>query len=135
MTPRSEREFSAGAGGAKIVFQRDAKGHVESLEFRGKRAHKVEESPRPEQMQEYLGEYESVELGTFYRVASKKDSLELQHRRHGTIALTQLWRDDFGSPVTFMSSVEFQRDRDGRVIGFIVNGNARSRNIRFLKRK
>ncbi len=137
MSPRSEREFSAGAGGAKIIFQRDAKGHVESIEYRGKRGQRVEEtqSPGPEQMQEYDGEYESVELATFYRVTSKKDSLEMQHRRHGTIPLTQLWRDDFGSQVAFLSSVEFQRDREGRVIGFIVNGNARSRNLRFLKRK
>jgi hypothetical protein len=59
----------------------------------------------------------------------------MQHRRHGTIPLTRLWRDDFGSPVAFMTSVEFRRDREGRVSGFVVNGNPRSRDIRFLKRR
>ena len=134
MLPTSEREFTVGNGGAKIIFQRDAKGNVDSLEYQGKRARRVDE-PQPEQMRAYYGEYESVELGTFYRIGSKKDSLEMQHRRHGTIPLTRLWRDDFGSPVAFMRSVEFQRNSEGRVIGFIVNGDPRNRNFRFLKRK
>ena len=136
MSPTSEREFSV-TGGAKIIFQRDAKGNIDSLEYQGKRGRKVDEQqpPRPEQMRDYYGEYESVELGTFYRIGSKKDSLEMQHRRHGTIPLTRLWRDDFGSQVAFMRSVEFQRTSEGRVIGFIVNGDARNRNLRFLKRK
>ena len=101
-----------------------------------KRGKVDEQQPaRAAQMQEYHGEYESVELGTFYRITSKNDSLEMQHRRHGTIPLTRLWRDDFGSPVAFMRSVEFQRNGEGRVIGFIVNGDPRNRNLRFVKRK
>jgi len=137
ISPKSEQEFWAGRDGAQIVFRRDAAGKVEYLEYRGRRASKVDESgpPQPAQMGEYAGDYESEELGTLYRVALKDGALEMQHRRHGTIPLTRLWRDDFGSPVAFMISVEFQRDREGRVLGLVVNGNPRSRNIRFLKRR
>ncbi|HEU4508114.1 MAG TPA: serine hydrolase [Pyrinomonadaceae bacterium] len=132
MSATSEREFSMNGG--KITFQRDAKGNIDSLEYQGKRARKVDE-PQPAQLHEYDGEYESAELATSYRVASKTDSLEMHHRRHGTIPLTRLWRDDFGSHVAFMRSVEFQRNPDGRVTGFIVNSNDRNRNLRFVKRK
>lgn len=135
LTPRSEREFSAGR--EKIVFRRDASGKVEALEYRGRSAPRVDEppSPQPSQLDEYVGDYESEELGTSYRVAAKAGALELQHRRHGTIPLARHWRDDFGSSVGFMNSVEFQRDGAGRVTGFVVNGNPRSRDIRFLRRR
>lgn len=135
LTPRAEREFSA--GGAKFVFRRDAAGKVEAVEYRGRLAPRVDEpaAAQPARLEDYAGDYESEELGTSYRVAAKNGSLEMQHRRHGTIPLARLWRDDFGSPVSFMTSVEFQRDREGRVIGFVVNGHPRSRNIRFLMRR
>lgn len=133
----SEREFRAGSDEVKLVFQRDAAGKVEYLEYRGKRAAKVDESNPPPTAQtgEYAGEYESEELGTTYRIASKDGALEMQHRRHGTILLTRFWRDDFGSQVAFMHSVEFQRDREGRVVGFLINGDPRNRNLRFQKRR
>lgn len=133
----SEHEFQAGRDKVKLVFQRNSTGKVEYLEYRGKRAVKVDESnpPSPAQTGEYAGEYESEELGTNYRIASKDGALEIQHQRHGTIPLTRFWRDDFGSHVAFMHSVEFQRDREGRVIGFLINGDPRNRNLRFQKRR
>jgi hypothetical protein len=34
-----------------------------------------------------------------------------------------------------LRSVEFRRDRAGRIIELIINGDARSRDIRFTKRR
>ena len=51
-----------------------------------------------------------------------------------TIRLTHLWKDDFGGSVWFMRSVEFQRDASGRVTGFSVFIDERSRNVRFTKK-
>lgn len=136
MTPRSEREFRVEGEGAGIVFQRDAAGKVISLEYEGERAPKVDESGshRPAQLAEYAGEYYSQELDTVYRVAVKQGSLEMQHRRRGTIPLTWLWREEFGSPDGYLASIEFLRGGANRVTGFVINGDPRNRDIRFVKR-
>jgi hypothetical protein len=59
----------------------------------------------------------------------------MEHPRHGTIPLRHLWRDDFGSGTWFLASVEFQRDAGGRVTGLVVNGDPRSRDLRFTRRR
>ena len=42
--------------------------------------------------------------------------------------------EELGSPRWwFMRSVVFERDREGRVTGMVVNGDQRSRDIRFRK--
>lgn len=138
MSPLSEHEFSVtGPGKARIVFQRGPAKKVEHLEYRGRRALRVDQpsTSQPAELEDYAGDYESEELAAAYRVVAKDGKLEMQHRRQGVIPLSRLWRDDFSSPVAFIPSVEFQRDGDGRVIGFAVNGNLRSRNIRFQKRR
>jgi hypothetical protein len=138
MSPITEHEFSVtGPGKARIVFQRGPAKKVEHLEYRGRRAVRVDEpsASQPAQLEDYAGDYESEELAASYRVVAKDGKLEMHHRRQDVIPLSRLWRDDFSSPVAFMPSVEFQRDSDGRVTGFAVNGNPRSRNIGFQKRK
>jgi hypothetical protein len=48
---------------------------------------------------------------------------------------TWLWRDDFGGSAWFTRSVEFRRDAAGKVVGFSVFVDDRSRDIRFTKRR
>jgi len=81
-----------------------------------------------------VGEYESDELGAVYRVEVVDNGLVMKHPRHGAIALTRLWKDDFGGSMWFTKSVEFQRDQSGRVTGFSVFVDERSRDVRFKKR-
>ena len=69
-----------------------------------------------------------------YRVELSDSGLVMKHPRHGTIALTRLWKDDFGGSAWFTKSVEFQRDPSGRVTGFAVLIDERSRDVRFRKR-
>jgi CubicO group peptidase (beta-lactamase class C family) len=137
MTPRSEREFWVELYRAAMVFQRDGRGRVTHLDYHGLHAPKLPETspPPPARLAEYAGEYESRELGATWRVSVKDGALEMWHPRQGTLPLTWFWRDDFGSPGSVLSSVEFQRDAAGRVTGFVVNVDTRTRDIRFVKRR
>jgi hypothetical protein len=139
MSPRSDGEFVVQGEDEEmaIVFRRDAAGKITSLTYRGQSAPRVDESQMrpPADLSEYVGDYDSEELGTSYRVVLKDGALQLQHRRRGTIPLKWLWREEFGSTDAYFASVEFQRDGAGRVTGLLVNGSPRSRNIRFLKRR
>ena len=135
MTARSEREFWVENYGASMTFVRDSAGRVTHLEYRGRRAPRVDErqSTGGGPLSGYVGRYESDELGTFYTVAVKDTTLELRHFRHGVIPLERIRRDEFGSSVWFLRGVEFERDQAGRVTGLVINGDARSRDIRFAK--
>ncbi|HEX8774179.1 MAG TPA: serine hydrolase [Pyrinomonadaceae bacterium] len=137
MLPRSEREFRLEPEGTTVVFQRDADGKVVSMEYDGEPARKVDASNSrpPAQLADYAGEYYSEELDTFYRVVVKNGELEIHHPRRGGFPLAWLWREEFGSPATYLSSVEFHRDGAGHVTGLIINGDPRSRDIRFVKRR
>ena len=84
---------------------------------------------------EFVGDYESDELQASYRIDATDSGLVMRHPRHGTIALTWLWRDDFRGSAWFTRSVEFRRDAAGKVVGFSVYVDDRSRDIRFTKRR
>ena len=137
MTPRSDTEFWVAAYGAPIVFARPTAGRVTYLEYRGMRAPKLDDTGAraPARFEELVGDYESDELRTTYRVETRDSALVMRHPRHGSIVLTRLWKDDFASSVWFMKSVEFQRDASGRVVGLLVNVDERSRNIQFARRR
>ena len=138
MSPKSEREFvvSGEEDEATVVFHRDAAGKVMSLTYRDQRALRVgsSEAHPPVSLADYAGNYDSEELGASYRVVVKNGALEIQHRRRGTVPLTWLWREEFGSLDTYLASVDFERDDAGRVTGLIINGSERNRDIRFAKR-
>ena len=136
-TPRSELEFWVENYGAPIRFIRDELGSIVALEYRGTRAPRVDESglTATSPLADYAGEYESEELNTSYRVVVNGESIDLHHRRHGTISLVPLVRDEFGSKTWFLASIEFRRDAEGRVTGFVVNGDRRSRDIVFSRRR
>jgi CubicO group peptidase (beta-lactamase class C family) len=136
MIARSDREFWVENYGASMTFTRDSSGRVAALEYRGRRAPKIDESASrpPPRLSDYVGEYESDELRTSYRVVLKDGALAMEHPRFGSIPLTWLLHEEFGSPQWFMRSVEFRRDGSGKVVGLTVNGDLRSRDIRFVKR-
>jgi CubicO group peptidase (beta-lactamase class C family) len=135
MTARSDREFWVEDYGASMTFVRDPSGKVTHLEYRGRRAPRVDESQTTGggPVAGYAGRYESDELGTFYTIVARDSTIEMQHFRHGVIPLERIRRDEFGSSVWFLKGVEFERDASGRVTGLVINGDARSRDIRFAK--
>lgn len=135
MTARADTAFWVEAYGAAMAFPRGAE--PPALVYRGRRAPKLAESPplSAAQLAALTGDYWSDELQTGYRVEARDGGLVLRHHRHGTIPLTRLWGDDFGGAAWFTRSVEFQRDGAGRVVGFAVLVDERSRNVRFTRRE
>jgi CubicO group peptidase (beta-lactamase class C family) len=135
MSARSDTSFWVASYNAPMTFQTVA-GRPVQLSYRGRQHTKLEEPKPPSQAQlrELTGEYFSEELDTRYIVALGDSGLVMRHRRHGTIRLTHQWKDDFSGSMWFTRSVEFQRDPRGRVTGFSVFIDERSRDIRFTKR-
>lgn len=120
------------AYGDSIVFKRDAGGKVTGFQYHGMNCPRVADSSRPTDLTEYLGEYYSDELKTFYSVTQKDGKLAMKHRRHGTLNLTHAWKDDFRGQEWFLRGVEFYRDSSGKVAGLLVS-QGRNRNQRFTK--
>jgi hypothetical protein len=131
---RSQTEFWVPAYHLSVTFQRDGAGRVSGLEYRGIHAPRLAESPPPANLAEFTGRYASDDLQTSYQVAMANGALELRHPRNGTLPLVWLWRDEFGTTTRFLRSIRFERDTAGRVTGFVVNGDARNRDVRFVKR-
>jgi hypothetical protein len=135
MAARSDTSFWVDAYAAPMTFRAVA-GQPVRLVYRGRELPKLEDPTpwSPAQLRELVGEYESDELKALYRVELSDSGLVMKHPRHGTIRLTNLWKDDFGGSTWFTKSVEFQRDQSGRVVGFSVFVDERSRDVRFTRR-
>ena len=134
MSARSDTSFWVQMYNAPMYFHATA-GSPTQLTYRDKQYAKLDEPPRPtrEQLQQFVGDYESPELATRYHVAVDDSGLVMTHYRLGTIRLTPLWKDDFGGSAWFTRSVEFLRDASGGVTGFSVYIDERSRDIRFTR--
>ena len=135
MVARSDTSFWVQQYNAPMTFRAVA-GQPVQLTYRGRSFPKLEEAapPTAARLRDYAGEYESDELKTTYRVEVSDSGLVMKHFRHGTIALTHQWKDDFNGSARFTRSVEFRRDSTGRVTGFSVFIDERSRDVRFTKR-
>lgn len=135
MTPTSANAFWVEQYRAPMSFARNTPGTPMQLAYRGRTYEKVAETAAPDAagLGALAGAYVSDELESTYHVEVRDGGLVMRHRRHGAIPLTHLWRDDFTGPLFFTRSIEFERDASGRVTGFLVNVDERSRNIRFRR--
>ena len=137
MVARTRQEFWVQNYGASMTFADASARPATHLTYRSRRADRVDErgmSP-PVSLAEYTGTYASDELGIAYPIEVREKSLVLRSRQHGDIRLTHRWRDDFSGAVGAMRSVNFQRDHAERIVGFLVNVDERSRDIRFVRQK
>jgi CubicO group peptidase (beta-lactamase class C family) len=131
----SETEFPVAAWNTSINFNVDESGHVSSFNFLGMTCPKVELGPTPTispLTEDFTGDYYSEELDVRYTVSIRDDGLIVKNKRHGTSKLTPAWKDNFRGDWWFMRSVEFNRDKIGRVNGFTVT-QWQSRNHQFIK--
>jgi len=135
LSARTESTFWVAGYSSAMTFQRDSAGAMSVL-YRGNRAPRMgaEYPPRRGSATDLAGEYVSDELQTSYRVEVKDTSVTLRHRRHGDIALTRAYADDYAGAMWFVPSVEFERDAARRVTAMVINNGARVRNVRFVKR-
>ncbi len=134
MVARSEQELWIPNFGASMTFQRDGSGRVTGLLYRGRVSPRMpDREPAAAPVADYVGEYFSSELQATYLVELRGGGLVVRHRRHGTGVLMRRWGEDFGATLPSMRSVAFVRDAKGKVNGFVVNIDERSRDIRFAK--
>ena len=136
MSARSDTLFWVQSYPAPVAFE-TPRGKPVQLVYRGRTQPKLQEYPTPAgaKLREYVGDYVSDELATTYRVELTDSGLVMNSRRVGNVRLTPLYRDDFGGSMWFTRSVEFLRDASGRVSGFSVYVDERSRDVRFVRRR
>ena len=132
MTAKSDSSFWLPGYNSSLVFHA---GDSIRAEFRGLRSPRLADAApmTAGELPQFAGDYWSDELATLYQVEVKDGGLVLRHRRHGVIPLTWLWEDDFSGAAGSIRSVWFRRDTTGRVIGFSVFVDERSRDVRFSK--
>lgn len=133
MTPLSDTTFFVSDYGAAVVFQRDSSGAVSTIAYRGITAPRVEPfAPGARELAEYAGGYYSEELDTSYDLILQDQGLAARHWRSGDTQLFPTLKDEFRGSNWWMRNVQFTRDSDGLVTGFLVT-NGRVRNLRFDK--
>ncbi len=117
-----------------MTFYRNEKGEVSHLVYMDEERPKMKDSFEydPGMNNQFLGEYYSEELNTYFSIVEKDGELRLNHFDHGEISLTPVWTDDFSGGMWWIGSVVFERDEQGMVIGFYTS-NYRARNQWFRK--
>jgi CubicO group peptidase (beta-lactamase class C family) len=134
--PTSDSTFALTQVDASVVFHRNEEGEVDgvTLNQNGENhATRLEDDeaaawePTPEDLEDFAGRYFSEELETFYTVALEEEELVLQQRRLDDVRLSAAEEDTFSGG---MLTLSFERDRNGRVIGFYAS-NGRTRDVRF----
>ena len=137
IVPTSDSTFALTVVEASVVFHRDDEGNVTGLTLnqngQNHATRLADDSgpgawePTPAELSAFAGRFFSEEIETFFDVALDEEALVLRHRRLDEARLTPGERDAFsGGGFT----LEFERDRNGSVIGFYL-GNVRTRDVRF----
>jgi hypothetical protein len=85
------------------------------------------------QLEEFVGDYHSDELGTNYTMVILDGKLVAQHQRHSDVQLNPTKKDMFLGVQWFFRQVRFTRNSENQVTGFRLSGG-RVRNLRFDKK-
>jgi CubicO group peptidase (beta-lactamase class C family) len=135
LVPTSDTTFTLTGVDASIVFHREEDGTVEGLTLRQngeQHATRLEDgdeawAPSPGELEAFTGRYFSEEIETWFTIALEEESLVARHRRLDDATLEPGDEDTFSAGALTFS---FERDRNGRVIGFYM-ANGRTRDVRF----
>ncbi|HSW30602.1 MAG TPA: serine hydrolase domain-containing protein [Longimicrobiales bacterium] len=136
IVPTSDSTFALVGVEASVVFLRNAERRVTGLTLRqngeNHATRLADEAPEPwkptaAELAAFEGRYFSDEIETFYTLSVEEDKLVARQRRMDDMKLAPGDRDAFsGGNLNFT----FERDRNGKVIGFYLS-NGRTRNVRF----
>lgn len=137
LVARSEAGFWVKDHGAEIEFVSDVPGPASAIMYRGKISPRVYEAGLipAKDLNEYVGQYSSEELGVNYSIELRGGSLVLMTHSPRPIKPSHAWRDDFSGSAYPFTSVAFQRDGKGRITGLLVTANERNRDVRFVRRQ
>jgi len=84
-------------------------------------------------LEQYVGDYYSDELGTFYTITIEGNKLVARHRRHGEIQLNPTIKDELTGNQWWFQNVHFMRDEKELIIGFKLS-SGRVRNLLFSRK-
>jgi hypothetical protein len=136
--PTSDSTFTLVGVDASVAFHRNDDGAVTGLTLDQNGQHPATRlddaeatagwEPGAEDLADYVGRYFSEELETFYTLSLADGKLRLSHLRLDDADLVPGEEVDrfAGADLSF----EFERDRNGKVIGFYLS-NVRTRDVRF----
>ncbi len=138
LIPESDTEYSIPNRDDKLTFHLNNIGDVIKLELTqgdnvmaGEKFEPVELSAY--QLEEFVGDYHSDELGTNYTLVILDGKLVAQHQRHSDIQLNPTKKDMFLGGQWFFRQVRFTRDIGNQITGFRLSGG-RVRNLLFEKK-
>ena len=132
MTPLSGAKFFVEGYGSSIEFVSDGSNSVKHLLYRGLRAPKLN-LPKftSEQLDEYVGDYWSEELGVAYRVEMRDGALGVRQRSGAWVRLLPTGVDRFDADQGG-AALEFTRNDPSGITELKVSGG-RIRNVRFVR--
>jgi len=133
----STSELVDGSGALRVTLEPDGDGHPRGLaleaEGRHFRLERVASDPAPApDLGAYAGRYFCEELRVVYDLELSGGELVARHVRHGEIPLTLRWIDEFQGSEWFFARLRFDRDPDGRIRGFRLDGS-RVLNLAFTR--
>lgn len=136
MKGKNDSSFAYEGIEASVVFYRDEEGivssatHIQGGENTMTRLPPYD--PTPEQLAEFAGKFFSEELETMYEISVKDSILVARHLLMEDISLTPAEEDSFSGSVYFINELKFERDSNGKVLGFNVS-NGRTKGVKFGK--
>ena len=137
LTPTSDSTFALTVVEASLTFHHDARGvHTGRVTLHQNGDHTATRLPDAAadgpDLASIAGRYHSEELDATYTLAVEDGALMLRHRRFpAPIPLVHRAGDAFSASFP-ISTVDVERDADGRVTGLRV-GNGRTRDVRFVR--
>ena len=138
LIPESDTEYSIPNRDEKLTFHLNNIGDVTKLVFTQGDNVMTGEKFEPAnlsayQLEEFVGDYHSDELGTNYMLVILDGKLVAQHQRHSDIQLNPTKKDMFLGGQWFFRQVRFTRNSENQITGFRLSGG-RVRNLRFDKK-
>ena len=135
VVPTSETSFKLIIVDASVTFHRNDDGDVDALtlhqggEHRATRLEDEQADTAEIDLEDYVGRFFSAEIETFYDAEIEDERLVLKQRRMDDRKLVHGSQDSFSGGGL---QIEFERDRNGHVIGMYVS-NLRTRDVRFAR--
>ncbi|MBZ9628117.1 beta-lactamase family protein [Psychroflexus sp. CAK1W] len=139
LIPISDSIFRLEDGRAKIIFKSGVDEVAKKAVWEGDGGWKTslrlinKWNPDKQTIRKFEGLYFSPEVETFYEIVLEENQLITRHHRREDLPLTPAEKDGFGSAYPLMK-VQFQRDRNGKITGFLVSAG-RVQDILFEKQE
>ncbi len=138
LTPQADSAWTIDAVGARLTFHHedpDGSPTASSLTLHqggaSLPAPRIASGWEDVDLQAFEGRYRSDEFETEYVVRAVEGGLRLEHRRRDAVVVTPAGDDRFSGSFPFFG-VEFVRDEEGRVTGFVVDA-IRARDLGFYR--